>query len=281
MNRSHLVIFGSIYLSIILHSLLGAGIYFFPKDWMPSSQAHKPIEVEILAPQKNDDTKTIVREALIPENYKTPVDDNPARFLSAQKIRVKKEVRSSRNGMTQNSFNKAKKPKIEMPNKALKDFDGTDTTLARLKEMNSAQKPSTTGESLPVDISVGSFTALNTDQHFAYSFFSRVEELVRFRWETRIRNTMDSFHPDFLKQNSYRRNWITQVEFILAPNGQLLKGMVMKASGIKPFDYAAIDAFREAGFFPNPPKELVEEDGYIHLKYSFNVYSLPSPLTSR
>lgn len=269
--------------SLALHLLLGLGVYNIPEQWLQTKDYKKqPIEIEVIndpskAPQFS---RTIVREALIPENYKMPEDEKMARFLSAQKVRVKKEVRAPLTGLTKNTTPKVKK--IELPKNSVKEIDqDTASTLARLKEMRQTGGPSTTGESLPVDISIGSFTALNTDQYFAYSFFSRVEELVRYRWEARIRNALDGFHPDFLKQNSHRRNWVSQIEFILAPNGQLIKGLVLKESGIRPFDLAAINAFKEAAFFPNPPKELVQEDGFIHLKYSFNVHSLPSPLTSR
>jgi hypothetical protein len=50
-----------------------------------------------------------------------------------------------------------------------------------------------------------------------------------------------------------------------------VKAMVMKESGVQIFDQAAIGAFTDVQIFPNPPKDLVQEDGYIHLKYGFTV----------
>jgi len=45
----------------------------------------------------------------------------------------------------------------------------------------------------------------------------------------------------------------------------------MKESGATEFDRAALAAFQQARFFPNPPQELVEEDGMIHLRYDLEV----------
>jgi len=47
--------------------------------------------------------------------------------------------------------------------------------------------------------------------------------------------------------------------------------VIFRQSGLPAFDEAAVRAFAEARIFPNPPKEMVEEDGMIHLKYSFTV----------
>jgi hypothetical protein len=40
---------------------------------------------------------------------------------------------------------------------------------------------------------------------------------------------------------------------------------------VKEVDRAAVAAFSEANYFPNPPKEMAEKDGRIHLKYAFVV----------
>ena len=74
------------------------------------------------------------------------------------------------------------------------------------------------------------------------------------------------------------RNWVTGIDIWITPDGRFHSAHIMKESGIKKFDTAAAAAFREAGMFPNPPQEMVEDDGYIHLKYSFNVRFQPSTL---
>ncbi len=129
---------------------------------------------------------------------------------------------------------------------------------------------SSVGEVLPRDVKVGSFTALNTDRYLFYTFYARVEELIRYRWESRIQNSINSFNRQTRMQLA-DRNWITEAEFILDKKGNLKTAIIMKSSGIKNFDLAAIDAFKEAKIFPNPPAEMIKEDGMIHLVFSFTV----------
>ncbi len=50
----------------------------------------------------------------------------------------------------------------------------------------------------------------------------------------------------------------------------------MKESGLRLFDISAVDAFKEASYFANPPPELVSPDGLIRLDYSFEVHWSPT-----
>ena len=133
---------------------------------------------------------------------------------------------------------------------------------------------STIGEAMPKEVSVGSFTALNTDRYLYYSFFSRIEELIRFRWETAVQNTIEYTPPARLGQNP-RGIWVTQIQVIIAPSGEIKDIKIMKESGLKGFDQSAVQSFIQARLLPNPPKEMVEEDGLIRLDYSFQVRYSP------
>lgn len=233
--------------------------------------------------------QTIVREALVPDQMKIKQqeDETLARFLSAQKQRVKQETQAANNGMTENRANSVasnqprhqQAPQQRTRNEETPDKDGyRNVDISReLQEMNRLnQGMSSVGESLPTDVKVGSFTALNTDRYLFYTFYARVEELVRYRWETHVYSAIESFDSNTL-MNASNRNWFTQVEFLLDHKGLLKKAIIMKESGITRFDLAAVNAFKEARIFPNPPQEMVQEDGFIHLKYTFNVnYRAPA-----
>ncbi|MNS84638.1 hypothetical protein D3C72_1184710 [compost metagenome] len=54
----------------------------------------------------------------------------------------------------------------------------------------------------------------------------------------------------------------------------------MKESGVVAFDTSAVRAFQEAAVFPNPPQEMIQEDGFIHLKFSFTVNFRPPTLVN-
>ena len=288
----------ALFISFIVHLIFMMGMALF----IPTP-AKKPdvAEIEIIETKNSASTKQpkqqIVRQALAPDKLKAPDNDELARFLSEQRQRVKKESQAALSGMTENNDNKqkqeAKKETQTTPQKQPQqqaktpppaDKDGyRDVDISKeMADMNrlNGMGPSRVGESLPTDVSVGSFTALNTDRYTYYTFYARIEELVRFRWESQVGRAIDSFDRATMLQAS-DRNWVTQVEFLLDARGELKQAIIMKSSGIKKFDLAAVNAFKEARIFPNPPKELVEDDGFIHLKYTFNVNYRPPAMAVR
>lgn len=283
-------------LSLIVHFLLvlildkGAP-YFEPKhaDITTVDLVEKPAEEKKPEKSKKDkESRQVVRQALAPKQELKEDDTDLARFLSADKQRVRKEMQAAASGMTQNreagqkqeSEAKEKKAAPQDPRKdSPKNHDPDGLDIAKnLKEYAQSLEdaPSTVGDALPQDVSIGSFTALNTDRYVFYSFFARIEDLVRFRWESRVRAAVDSFDRNYILSVVGRRNWITSVDIWLTKDGRYHSAHILKESGISRFDQAAILAFKEAGMFPNPPQEMVEDDGFIHLKYSFNVSFKPS-----
>jgi TonB family protein len=284
-------------LSLIVHTLLvlildkGAP-YFEPKpvDITTIDLVEKPetpVTKKLEKKSKND--RQIVRQALAPKEELKEDDSDLARFLSADKQRVRKEMQAATSGMTQNrtagqkdpskSEEEKLKPQRDPRKEQAKDYDPEGIDIAKnLKEYAQSMQdaPSTMGDALPQDVSIGSFTALNTDRYIYYSFYARIEELVRFRWESRVRAAVDAFDRNYILSVVGRRNWITSVDIWLTKDGRYHSAHILKESGIQRFDQAAILAFKEAGMFPNPPQDMVEDDGFIHLKYSFNVSFRPS-----
>lgn len=269
--------------SLSLHLLFFGGLVWFAPLF--ENKKSEPIEVTLdpegqilnaLTPKK-----TVVRQPLVPEKIKAPDDETLARFFSEQKQRVKEETQAAHTGMTANRANQAgpSSPAKKIEN----DKDGYQKLdiSKELQEMNRFNEGfSTVGESLPKDMKVGSFTALNTDRYLFYTFYARIEELVRHRWESRVQQAIDSFDRTTLNQAG-NRNWVTNAEFLLDKDGVLRKALLMKESGITPFDAAAIRAFQDAKIFPNPPPEMIQEDGFIHIKFSFTVNYSPPTLVNR
>ena len=48
-----------------------------------------------------------------------------------------------------------------------------------------------------------------------------------------------------------------------------MKVQVLEDSGLRDLDEAAVDAFREAAPFPNPPQGIVEKDGTVKIRWDF------------
>ena len=133
---------------------------------------------------------------------------------------------------------------------------------------------STLGSDLPDDIKYGNFTALNTDRHLYYSFYSRMEDAIRHRWETYVRAAIYEF------QNGNRKiapkdRFTTKLEVILDDRGRFERAIMAESSGVRSFDSAPVQAFRDAEKFPNPPKEMIKDDGRIHIYYAFTIDVAP------
>lgn len=271
-------IFYGILLSLLVHFILVLGLdkaapYFETKLHKATKEVAE-IELVESTPSKKSPARQIVREAIAPKSQLKEEDESLARFLSAERQRVKKESRAANSGLTQNRVQgKSQKPQA-------KDYDPDNIITRTLREQPRGfdPAPSTIGDALPQDVSIGSFTALNTDRYVYYSFFSRIEDLVRFRWESRVRQAVDTFDRSYILSVVGRKNWVTSMDIWITPDGRFHSAHILKECGIQKFDLAAVAAFREAGLFPNPPQEMVEEDGFIHLKYTFNVSFRPSTL---
>lgn len=115
------------------------------------------------------------------------------------------------------------------------------------------------------DIDDGDATALNSKKWKHAPFFNRVKRAVAEEW-----------HPEMVyvrhdpNGNVYGiKDRVTVLRIHLQPDGKLAGWTVIQSSGVDFLDDAAIDAFKKAAPFPNPPKDLVEADSQIHFNFAF------------
>lgn len=294
--------------SVIFHLVLLLALRLVPERWAWESTplVSSAAEIEIIERPAKKNEPQFVREAIAPKIQQDDSSDEEARFTSAQRQRVLNETRARITGLTRNGSARAlpkdswmrkwaqrsneQKSQEEQQQQARRERSPDGYEPIQIPKPSQHQNsgtsgfddaPSTIGELLPDDVSVGEFTALNTDRFKYYSFYSRVEELVRFRWERGLQQAMEAFSRDYLTNIIGRRSWVTRVEFLLTPEGRYHSALIHKESGVRRFDGAAVAAFRDAAVFPNPPRELVKEDGLIHIEYSFNVHTNPGVLSGR
>lgn len=286
-----------LFASLALHLLMGLGLLQVPAEWGLPGASADVAEIDIIEkPSSLPDDRLIVRQTTPPDHLRDNESKEKARFLSEDDQRVLQETRARRTGLTRNgqalppdSWMKTmpvkRQPAPQTVGRAFEDLNGpTPIEMPKVNQLPPVavplfdDAPSTVGERLPEDVSLGDFTALNTDRFKYYSFYSRVEELVRFRWENNLKRAIDMFDRAYLLRVVGRRNWVTRVEFWLAPDGRYMSAHIYKEAGVRAFDLAAVNAFREAGVFPNPPAEMVDKDGLIRLQYTFNVHWSPSAL---
>lgn len=115
------------------------------------------------------------------------------------------------------------------------------------------------------DVDDGDATALNSKKWKHAPFFNRVKKAVAEEW-----------HPELVyvrhdpNGNVYGvKDRVTVLRIHLAPDGKLAGWTVLQSCGVDFLDDEAIDAFKKAAPFPNPPKDLVEGDGQIHFNFAF------------
>jgi len=200
-----------------------------------------------------------------------------ADLLSQFTKRVKKQMRAAKDGPTRNlqpQIPKSAQPTAEKVagqesrELQLPSPDGQFRPAGRGQQMRTvAIGASSLAEYIP-GVQEGAFTALNTDSFTYYAFFARMNEQVRNRWISLIRNYVGSLPPQKLEQLS-RRERQSVIEIILSSDGRFETAVIQMSSGDESLDKIPAQSFEIAAPFPNPPRGLVEEDGKIHLKYAF------------
>lgn len=269
--------FRALFISLCIHAIIASIWSLLPSNKI--AQSIKPVEIVVLAtPNKLPKNESkLVREALVPDKLKVQESNDPLKFWSKDRVRVKEQTRAAEIGKTQNAFNNQNSQRSNPIDQALRDGLKNPNEVAINHQQNTARSRSTIGESLPEDVKIGSFTSLNTDRYLFYSFYSRVEEKIRDNWEDSVINALRRTPKEKLEAN-FKYKWITSLEALVYPDGRLLKILLLKPSGLPALDEAAIQSFIRADYFPNPPREMVQDDGLIHLNYSFTVHADPNSL---
>lgn len=105
-----------------------------------------------------------------------------------------------------------------------------------------------------------------TDEKNIYStFYQRVKQRLNEIWQDRARDAVIEYYKKYKKKMPNR---ITVVEITLDKNGYVLSCKIISESGDIKLDDIALEAFRSARIFPNPPDELIT-DGKLVFDWTF------------
>ena len=112
----------------------------------------------------------------------------------------------------------------------------------------------------------GDFTALNTVQWKFASFFNRMKRQVAQNW-----------HPDraYLRRDPTGKVYgskdrITVLQVSLKPDGALAHVVIERPCGVGFLDEEAVQAFKLAQPFPNPPAGLLGDKDLITFSFGFH-----------
>lgn len=266
-------------LSVIIHLSLRSGV--FTLAHFVETRKFQPLYEVVLtetppAPENFRPKEKPIIKQLDPLPQNIINDNSMARFDSEKTQRVRQETKARNLGLTQNASQSMRSRPTENP-------PNEDSEMPEFTRMNLSTPARDKAQSaaistlLPNDIKFSDATNLNTDANTYYSFYSRVEELFYVRWSERLHYYWDRLGYDFKKKQLSGRVWTTEIEVWLKANGEYHSSYIHKASGYQPFDESTEFAFKDARFFPNPPRAKVEPDGFVRLRYRFNVHIGPLP----
>lgn len=283
----------SLALSLILHFAFFLAFQRVPKENAPQTEAKaEPIVIEIqkqdqqIAVQKKERKKyrTLVEQ----EKLNNEVDEN-AEHLSSHSQKVIKETVSLNRGEFNNKIVGGKKSVHNQPNETpkitTKDLFLSDLHLKEFKKELASKNSQSSGEledqnakepkaaatsDYIKDKEPGLETLLSTREFVYFSYYNRIRHQLNQYWEPKIKDKVVHLFKQG-RRVAATEDRITQVLITLDQRGVLQKVQVIGRSGIMDLDEVAIEAFRLAAPFPNPPKGIIEQDGTIKIRWDFIV----------
>lgn len=268
--------------------------FLSPEDLQKMAQADAAAKKKTFVPNNQ-----VVEQSEVSSNEVVPEN---ARFLSAKNQQVKKQTVAAARGDFQNlkskeqarsqpqgdgkkkSSSPAEDTKKQIAKDLFKSFDATEA----LERQKIADKQSGLGEGRDStepntgtatdasktndyvkDVDVGLETVLNTREFKYYSYYTRIRKQLSQHWEGRVRDKLSKLFREGRAPAATNQDRITKLMIVLNDKGTLVRVQILSDSGIRDLDDAAIEAFRAAAPFPNPPKGIVEGDGTVKIRWDF------------
>lgn len=119
------------------------------------------------------------------------------------------------------------------------------------------------------DVDQGLETMLNTREFKYYSYYNRIRRQLTQHWEGKVREKLSKMFKEGRSPASTGQDRVTKLMIVLNDKGTLIRVQVLMDSGVRDLDDAAVEAFRAAAPFPNPPKGIIEGDGTVKIRWDF------------
>lgn len=237
----------------------------------------------VVKPKDEDKRKLLVDQEHINDEV-----DPLAKYLSSHSQRVFKETVAREHGEFQNKKNnrqpmvKLQKQEALRPRPVLvKDLFGSyKNSLQKViekkfqSETQSFQEGGETSRSrdyLP-ETEEGVETLLTTHEFVYYTYYNRIRGQLSQYWEPKIKQKIIALFKRGRRIAS-TQDHVTKVQIVLDSKGLLIKVQVINESGIQDLDDVAVEAFKAAAPFPNPPKGIIDPDGTVKIQWDFVVES--------
>lgn len=221
---------------------------FRPAPPLPKA---RPTEITLIEPKARPRPIVKIRPQpmQIVEQEKTKIEseNKQANFLSAQNQHVAKQTIAKKTG----TFHNTKTPQPK-------------------EELSKSDEPSTKSQSqsddVLKDVDKGISTMLSTKQFSYFNYYSSIKQKVKVHWEPLLGQKVQPV----LRQSrglASGENHVTKLLLIIDRDGNLKDVTVLRSSGIGQADSAAVEAFQNASPFSAPPKELIDENGEVQMRW--------------
>ncbi|MBL6988587.1 MAG: energy transducer TonB [Bacteriovoracaceae bacterium] len=162
------------------------------------------------------------------------------------------------------------KPKFKEFKKGTKKGQKRLITLGQLNGLANTVGLSASNDYVD-DIPLDDMTNLNTLEYKYFGFMDRIKKQLEQFWGVTLKNKVKKMLRGG-RRPAFAEDKITSLLIQLDTHGNILEVAVKHTSGIKELDDAAVESFKKAGPFPNPPKGLIK-NGNAVLRWSFVVKS--------
>jgi TonB family protein len=115
-------------------------------------------------------------------------------------------------------------------------------------------------------------TLLNTKEYLFYGYYQRIRARLDSAWVPILKSRLVHYYNSGRHLASEMEHR-TKVLVVMNGTGEIVKVELVSESGPRDLDEAAIDAFNEAGPFPNPPKGIVNTGGVIEIPWEFILHT--------
>jgi TonB family protein len=119
------------------------------------------------------------------------------------------------------------------------------------------------------DVPLGDVTNLNTVEYKYYGFYHRIKQKLEQYWGNSLRKKAESLYKQG-RRIPASENRITSLTITMDNGGNIVDIQINATSGVRELDDAAIESFKRAGPFPNPPKGMMK-DGHAQIEWGFVV----------
>ena len=288
--------------SVLVHLLLAVVLW----TRAPRAPNVEPVTVDFIseeelrpaAPEakarRRDQSTPVTHQQIVEQEHQLNDEIDPnTRFLSAFNQKVLQATRAERSGKFNNSVHGGEQTSLgragakstPAPERKSAGVDHAPGDLSSLGDLlpkydapsieaadraqneNPGGDPTRTDDYLK-DVKSGLQTMMSTREFVYYAYYNRIKAALRSHWEPDIRERVNIIQRQG-RQLAAAHDRVTQVVVTLDARGELLGVQILSQSGLADLDNAAVEAFRNAAPFPNPPRGMVEVDGTVKIRWDF------------